>query len=89
MSEPIIEEGVCVCCRAAASLILLDAPGEPGIPVCEECRDDGTLKAWLEVQIRLAMVESGYTFATREGIEYATAPKRLDDGSGPVGNTPD
>lgn len=73
------EPGVCVCCRATATLHFADQPNEPGWDVCEECRDDGTFKSFLDVQLRLEMVEMGCTFETRDGVEYAMPPKRLDD----------
>lgn len=68
------EPGVCVCCRAEGAGTFAEE-----IPVCKECMEDGTFMSWLMVHLRKSLTEEGYTFETRNGVEYAKAPKRIDD----------
>lgn len=56
------EDGVCVCCKAAADL-MHDCVGDgDGIPVCRECKEDGTYKAWLSDQLEQFFTAKGWPF---------------------------
>lgn len=77
MIDPSMTEGECVCCRAASDILWTPDNSEIEVPLCAECRDDGTFKAWLEAQLQITLVEMGFTFETRDGIEYAIRPKTV------------
>lgn len=71
------EDGVCVCCKASPPDILTwrPLPEMTPLPVCLECKDDGTFLAWLERTIEESVKEAGYTSrVTPEGKTVWTPP---------------
>jgi NMD protein affecting ribosome stability and mRNA decay len=53
------EDGVCVCCRAAADLVF-ELGKDSEVPVCSECREDGSFMRWLEREMEDALTKAGY-----------------------------
>ena len=59
-TNPEFEQGVCVSCKATAETVF-DSDGL-NVPVCLECKDDGTFKNWLAAELEKACGEMGWSY---------------------------
>jgi NMD protein affecting ribosome stability and mRNA decay len=54
------EQGVCVACKAASEIVF--DPEGLNVPVCKECKEDGTFTNWLAAELDKACGEMGWSY---------------------------